>query len=71
MSCHDPIGCSREGYCSCDKVAPVGSSNPKPNLGPMVPDLGIKIPPLQGWICPKCDSVWSPTVPGCFTCNKS
>lgn len=26
---------------------------------------------MQGWICPKCGSVWGPTIPGCFKCNNS
>jgi uncharacterized OB-fold protein len=41
----------------------------------------IKLPPsinmswpwpstrAEGWTCPKCGSVWSPTSPGCFKCN--
>lgn len=33
---------------------------------------GIWPQPTQrtGWKCPECGSVWSPTTPGCFTCNK-
>lgn len=25
----------------------------------------------SGWVCPKCSSVWSPSISGCLTCNKS
>lgn len=28
------------------------------------------IAPPSGWKCPKCGNVWSPTVPGCFKCNR-
>jgi len=34
------------------------------------PYHGPIIPAPQGWTCPKCGSVWAPTTPGCFTCNK-
>lgn len=30
-----------------------------------------RTPAEQGWSCPKCGSVWAPTTPGCFTCNKA
>ena len=32
--------------------------------------MGMPMSAPQGWPCPKCGSVWSPTTPGCFTCNK-
>jgi hypothetical protein len=24
----------------------------------------------EGWICPKCGGVWSPTTAGCCNCNQ-
>ena len=25
----------------------------------------------QGWVCPKCGSVWAPHVDGCYKCNNT
>jgi hypothetical protein len=43
---------------------------PEPWPDPPVRHGYINVPPLGGWICPKCEYVYAPNVSECAKCNR-
>lgn len=57
----------------CGTNYPLGSLHSCPTYVPTYqPNYYIQYPPTyapQGWTCPKCGRVWSPSTDGCSPCN--
>lgn len=54
--------------CSCPLCCPqkYGTTIPQPNL--FVPYMTLKPPIQYGWVCPRCEGVYSPATAQCFAC---
>ena len=57
--------------CGCGKELTTGDMDNECWKCALRRSIELQQPILQGWICPKCGSVYGPHIQACYNCNKS